>query len=362
MRRLLSVLILLCNCIITAQTNNDVEVAIARKPKTWDTLKYQKFETVLIVGYYQQYRTFSHEFRQVINIDSSGMSAHTYSTEADYTGAVGLVFNYDKFQLSVSKVAAKPVAASKKGHTDIFNIGFNVGDNQWVSENYFRRFRGFYNTSTPSFDTTFKETGKYLLQPKMVSSLFMTRFMYFRNNENFSYKAGFGCNYRQLKSAASFVSGGSFSVFNLRNDSSLIPLKARYLYNDYGNMRGMRSVNLSYNIGIAATLVLFKAWFAAGYFTLGPEIQGRNYDLTANYRKITYLGWSGTGRFSFGLNMKKFYFIMAYTSDYNVYNSKKIMDYKTVCHTANATFGWRFHAHTPKFYQKFMGTKLYNMM
>lgn len=361
-KRFIIIFILISGSIFS-QSTSDNEVTIMRKPKNWDTLKYQKFETVLIVGLYQQHRTFSNEFKQVMMRDTMGMSVNTFSTEIDFTGAAGIVINYDKFQFSVSKGIKPPSSAGGKGHTDIFNIGLNVGDNRWVSENYFRKFRGFYNANTPTFDSAYYKTNnKYYLHPNMVSSLFMTRFMHFRNYENFSYKAGFGCNYRQLKSAASFISGGSFSVFNMRNDSALIPLKARYLYKDYGNMKGMSSVNLSYNAGIAATIVIFKAWFAAGYFTLGPEQQWRNYNLGGSHRHISYIGWSGTGRLSLGLNMKRFYFIASFASDYNVYNSRKIMEYKTVCYTANTTFGWRFHYETPKFYQKFMKSKVYTYL
>jgi len=359
-KHFISILILISSCLYS-QTNNESEVAISKKEKSWDTLKYQKFETVLIIGLYQQHRTFSNEFKQVMSVDTVGLSSHTFSTEVDFTGAAGIVINYDKFQVSFAKGIKPASTAGSRGYTDVFNVGLNVGDNRWVSENYFRKFKGFYNVNTPSFDSAYYFANKkYRLQPNMVSSLFMTRFMHFRNNENFSYKAGFGCNYRQLKSAASFISGGSFSVFNMRNDSALLPVKARPLFKDYGNMKGFRSVNLSYNAGIAATLVILKAWFAAGYFTLGPEQQWRNYDLTTSHRRISYIGWSGTGRFSLGLNMKKFYFIASFSTDYNVYNSRKIMEYKSLSYTANTTFGWRFHYHTPKFYQNFMKTKAYS--
>jgi hypothetical protein len=348
---------------IKSQSKTDSEFTITKKPVNWDTLKYQKFERVLIIGLFQQHRTFSNEFKQIGNKDTLGLSMHTYSTEIDFTGAAGIVINYDKFQLSLSKGVNPPTNAGSKGHSDIFNIGLNVGDNRWVSENYFRRFKGFYNVNSPSFDSlNFSKTGKYFLQPSMLSSLFMTRFMHFRNYRNYAYKAGFGCNYRQLKNAISLVYGASFSVFNLKNDSSIIPLKSRNLFQDFGNLKGFQSVNLGANLGVAATIVIYKAWFAAGYFTLGPEQQWRNYNLTDTHRNLSYIGWSGTGRFSLGLNMKKFYLITSFATDYNVYNSPKVMEYKTTSYTTNTTFGWRFHRETPKFYQKFMSSKLYSYL
>lgn len=362
MQKFLLLFFILTVNFVNAQNNTDAKVAIEKKPRNWDTLKYHKFERVLIVGLFQQHRTFSTEFKQLFNNDTLNLSSHTYSTEIDFSGAAGVVINYDKFQLSISKGISPPSTAGGKGHTDVFGLGLNVGDNRWVSESYYRRFKGFYNDNTPSFDSAnYNQTKQYYLQPSMLSSLFMTRFMRFKNYEKYSYKAGFGCNYRQLKSAASFIYGGSFSVFDLKNDSAIIPLKARYLYNDYANLKGIRSINLSANIGIAATIVIFKAWFIGGYFTLGPEQQWRNYNLTTSHRTISYIGWSGTGRLSFGLNMKRFYMIWAVARDYNVYNSTKIIA-TTSSYSANSTFGWRFHNKTPKFYQKFMKTKIYSYL
>ena len=362
MQKFLFFFFILAGAVFNAQTNTDTKIALEKKAKNWDTLKYQKYERVLIVGLFQQHRTFSIEFKQLINRDTLNLSSHTYSTEIDFSGAGGVVLNYDKFQLSISKGISPPSTAGNRGHSDIFSVGLNVGDNRWVSESYYKRFKGFYNTNTPNFDSAnYNKTKQYYLQPSMITSLFMTRFMHFKKYEKYSYKAGFGCNYRQLRSAASFIYGASFSVFDLKNDSSIIPLKARYLYNDYGNMKGVRSVNLSANFGVAATLVIFKAWFVGGYFTIGPEQQWRNYNFTTSHRTTSYIGWSGTGRFSFGLNMKRFYMIWSVARDYNVYNTKSITA-TTTSYGANSTFGWRFHSKTPKFYQKFMQTKIYSYL
>ncbi len=190
----------------------------------------------------------------------------------------------------------------------------------------------------------------------------MTRLMYFTNYENFSFKSGFGCNYRQLKSAATWILGGSFNVYDLHNDSSMFPAQARPLFNDYGDFRSFRSYNLSVNVGAAGTLVLFKGLFASAYFTVGPEQQWRNYNLGKSFRHLSYLSVSGTGRFAMGINLKKFYILYSLTNDYNVYNSHKIMNFKSESLTNNFAIGWRFQTGTPKFYKKFQETKIYKMM
>jgi hypothetical protein len=331
--------------------------------RNWDTLQYQKFDYVFIVGVFQQHRDFTNTFEQQINhgrtgSDTARNSTHTYNAESKLIS--GLVFNYDKFQLSFA-TGSKSQGSDGKGYSKTFNIGLNFGDNRWVFESYYRWFQGFYDKNTSSYDSTFKKTGDYYQQPGMRSSLFMTRVMYFTNYREYSFQSGFGCNYRQLKSAATFILGGSYNAYSLQNDSSVFPASSRPFYNDYGQLKGFTSYNLGANIGLAGTLVLFRAWFIGGYFTLGPEMQVRNYNFSESARSLTYVSWSGTGRFTMGLNMKKFYWLFSTSDDYNLFNSPKIMNFKSESITVNFTFGWRFHTGTPKLYRKFMNTKLYKV-
>ncbi len=358
MYRYLVLLTILLSLNSNSQTTENDSADMELKSLKWDTTKYRKFDYVLIVGIFQQHRDFNSEFIQLINKDTASLSRHSYYAESQLI--TGVALNYDKFSFSFGS-RSQPQGSTGKGYTKTFNIGFNFGDNRWLLENYYRRFKGFYNKNTPNFDSTFKTTGQYYLQPGLTTSLFMSRLMYFTNYKNFSFKSGFGSNYRQLKSAATWILGGSFNVYDLKNDSSIFPLKARPLYNDYGNLQGFRSTNISINVGAAATIVLFKAWFVSGYFTLGPEQQWRSYKLGGNNRNLSYVSWSGTGRGSLGINLKKFYLLASFTNDYNFYNSGKIISIKSESITGNFTFGWRFHTGTPKFYTKFQQTKIYKL-
>ncbi|MEI8137921.1 MAG: DUF4421 family protein, partial [Bacteroidota bacterium] len=341
MHKFLILFFLLFAVRFSSQNKTDVTSSGEKKTHNWDTLKYQKFERVLIIGLFQQYRNFSNTFKQFMNKDSLGISKSVYFAESALIG--GIALNYDKFSLSFATRTQPQQFSTGKGYTKTFNIGLNIGDNRWVSENYYRKFTGFYNKSTPNFDTTFKRTGNYYIQPSLSSSLFMSRFMYFSNYNRFSFKSGFGSNYRQLKSAATWILGGSFNVYNLYNDSSIFPAQTRKYFNDYSKMQGFHSVNLSANFGAAATIVLFKAWFISGYFTVGPEQQWRAYNLGSSHRNLSYVSWSGTGRFAMGLNMKRFYLLVSNTNDYNLYNSTKILSFKSESITQNFTFGLRIH-------------------
>lgn len=362
MNKLIFIILLFFIKFLNAQTNqsSNTELQIEKNLIKWDTLKYRKFERVLIVGVFQQFRNFENSFEQKMFKDSLGISKHQYVAESQLIG--GMVLNYDKFQLSFATKTQPQQYSSGKGNTKTFNIGLNVGDNRWVSENYYRRFTGFYDKNTQNYDTTFKKTGNYYLQPNLKSSLFNSRFMHFTNYRRFSYKSGFGCNYRQLKSAATWILGGSFNVYTLRNDSSVFPQATRAFYKSYANLQGFQSVNFGINAGAAATIVIFKAWFIGGAFTIGPEQQWRNYDLGNWHKNLSYISWSGTGRFCMGLNLKRFYFLFSTSNDYTVYGSPRTFNILSSSITQNLSFGWRFHTKTPKFYQKFMNTKIYSYL
>ena len=340
--------------------NKDSAKVLKIKRVNWDTTKYRKYKYVFIVGIFNQYRDFTNEIIQEINKDSLKLSNQTYVAESDV--ASGISLSYDKFQLNFSTRTKPRKDSQGKGYTNMFNIGFSFGDNRWVSENYYRRFSGFYSKNLNNLDTTQINYGKYYLQPHMRSSLFMTRLMYFTNYENFSFKSGFGSNYRQLKSAFTWIVGVNYSAYTMQNDSSIIPLRARFLYNDYAMMKGLKSFNFGGTFGAAATLVVFKAWFLNAHFSFGPEIQRRNYNFTTHHRRISYLGSSGVGRFSFGLNLRKFYAYVSITNDYNLYNSRNIMHIKSEALTHNVCIGWRIQSGEPiGFYRKFQQTRLYRI-
>lgn len=340
---------------IVAQT--DTSKTISADSVSWDITKYQKFNEVLIVGLYTQYRNYGNEFIQISNKDTLDLSTHNYNAES--RSITGITINFDKFNFSFGLRSQPQQNSSGKGYTKVFNLGFNVGDNIWTNEAYYRRFTGFYNNNTSSFDTTFNKTGQYYTLPALKCTQFSNRFMFFTNDQNFSYKAGFGCNYRQLKSAATWILGGSLSYLSLANDSAIIPGKSRYLFNEYSALNKFTSFNIGAQGGAAITIVIFKAWFISGYFTVGPETQWRTYSFNPGIRKINYINWSGTGRLSLGLNLKKCYIIFSTSTDYNTFNNS-VYNHKLTSTTGNFTFGWRFHGQTPEFYKKFKKTKIYN--
>ncbi len=124
---------------LSAQTPVNDTAKAEMKALQWDTLKYQKFDYVLIVGLFQQHRNFTNTFQELINRDTLGLATQVYNAESKLIG--GITLSYDKFQLSFGTRSTPQDGSAGKGHTKTFNFGLNFGDNRWIVENYYRSFK-----------------------------------------------------------------------------------------------------------------------------------------------------------------------------------------------------------------------------
>jgi hypothetical protein len=326
----------------------------AQKPAVWDSTRYQKFNTNLIVGFFQSYRHFNNIMMLPANQDQQGLSTVDYLAESNLIS--GIEVNYDKFGIAIGLKSTAP--DSKKGDTKTINGNLNFGANRWYLENSLRYFKGFYDNNTVSHDSSFKETGEYFKQPEINNLQVKTKFFYFTRYKKYAFRSGYACNYRQLKSAGSWVFSGNLNYFDLRNDSSFFPLAKRHLYGQQGDLNGFNSFGVSLNAGAAGTLVLWKALFVNVLFIVGPEHQWRNYSFPGRKLPLFYTTIAGDVRGSIGFNFRRCYILWSSQNDFVFYNSSFLfLQNKSLA--GSFSFGWRFHTATPAFYRKFQNNSLY---
>ncbi len=323
----------------------------------WDSTRYQKFHSNLIVGIFQSYRNFNNQFQQYIYKDTAGVSKNNYVAESKLI--TGIEINYDKFSFGFGLRSTPQKNSSGKGNTKTLNSNLNFGGNIWFVENTVRYFKGFYDSNTPTYDTTFKETGNYYYQPNFTNTLFRSKFLYCTNHKRYAFRSAYANNYRQLKSGATWIFSANATYNYMRNDSSFFPLAARPYYGDYGTMNGLKVFGISTNAGGAATLVLWRAIFIHMMFIVGPEHQWRQYHYTNGTEKnLSYFSLSGDLRGSIGINFKRFYFMSFSRNDFAIYNSSFVgLTNKSLA--GGFIMGWRFDSKTPAFYKKFQRSKLY---
>lgn len=327
---------------------------MGQKKDWWDTTRYQKFRSNLIVGVFQSYRNFNNQFRAPS--DTGGAAFNNYYAESNLV--TGIELNYDKFSLAFGLRSTPQKKHSGKGPTETFNLNFNVGGNIWYMENQLRYFRGFYDQSSPGYDSTFKETGNYYYQPAFTNTLLRSRFMFFTNHRKFAFRSNYVCNYRQLKSAATWIICANTSINSMHNDSSFFPRASQPLYGPYAGLRGLEVFGIAASGGGALTVVLWKAFFANVMLTLGPENQWRTYFFGDKTTRLAFISIAGDFRGSIGLNFRRCYFISTTSNDFTLYDNS-FMKLTNRSLSGNIIFGWRFNSKTPGFYKKFQQTKLY---
>ncbi len=326
----------------------------------WDTTKYHKFNSTLIVGIFQSHRNFNNQFDQTITPDSLAVSHHNYYAESkEFTG---IELSYDKFSLALSLKSTPQKGSSGKGNTKAFGLVFNYGSNRWTMENSYRSFKGFYDRNTINYDTTIKETGNYNYQPHFTNALFRSKFLYFTNHKKFSIKAGSTCNYRQVKSAATWVLSANVNYNHIYNDTSFFPAATRSYYGDYAYMNGLNVFGLSLNAGAAVNIVWWRAFIMQAMFIVGPEQQWRRYFYSnAGSTSLSYFSLSGELRGTIGLNFKRCYILFFSRNDFAWYYSS-FVGIRNRSLGGGVILGWRFNPKTPEIYKRFQKTKLYSYL
>lgn len=337
-----------------------ITTAFAQK-KGWDSTYYTKYRDRIIISVFQSYRSYSMDIAQTVTKDSLGLSKVGYHADANLIS--GFEINYDKFSISLGFKSGDSKDKYKKGDTRVRNYALNIGGNKWILENSYRSYTGFYNTNTVNYDTSYKRTGIYDQAPRLSSEAYKTKFLFFTNANKFSFKSGYSCSYRQLKSAFSFVLSANIYYNRLNSDSSFIPYQVRSYYDQRQNINGLNVFAFSVYGGGSFNLVLWKAFFMNMTLIIGPEEQWRTYHYLSGYptQDLFYTSISGDFRFSMGLNFKKFFFLISGTSDFSWYNGVQ-MSYISKYGSLNFSLGLRFKAKPAKFYRKFQESKLYRKL
>ena len=336
-----------------------VTVLQAQNKINWDTTRYQKFRSNLIIGFFQTYRNFDNAFNPT-HPTTTVAAGHDYVAESTLTSGIDL--NFDKVGFSLGLRSRPQDNSAGKGHTKAFSLGFNTGGNRWFLENSYRSYRGFYDANTPLYDTTFKHHHQYRLEPQLTNQIFKSKFFFFSNHKKFSFRSNYVANYRQLRSSASWILSTNINYNNLYNNNTFFTDNTRTSFYDHSHMHAISVVGISANAGAAATIVIWRAMFLHMMFIVGPEQQWRHYKFTDRAdQELSYLAVSGDFRAAWGFNWKRAYLIWSTSNDFVFYNNS-VMKFSSKNLSGSFMFGWRFRGKAPKLYRDFQQTKLYSYL
>lgn len=326
----------------------------------YDSTYYVKYENDFILALYTSVRSYGITVAQTTAPDTIGRSGLSYKADADEV--TGIEINYDKFSLSFG-IKSKPPDTKKKGKTSYQDFGFSFGGNRWILETSYRGYKGFYDLNTGRYDTTYADSLPYYNIPSMRNQAIRGKFLYFFNHRKFSYKSGYTCTYRQLKTAFSWVAVSNLYYNRLSADTSFIP---HFVRNDYGHNAYLNHLGItafSAGGGFSGNIVLFKSLFFNMTFVIGPESQWRNYGYYQGRSKtLNYLTLSGDFRTSLGINMKRFFMTISSRTDFGAVHGNGIK-LDTKFYSGAFTIGYRFKKEwDPWIVEEFRKTKLYQWL
>lgn len=199
------------------------------------------------------------------------------------------------------------------GKTKYNDLGLNFYSGVVGCEMFYRSYEGLfspndkYTSAIIRPDVSFLQTG--------------ISFLYFGNNQKFSYRSAFCQNRYQIKSAGGFLLMSELSYKKIKGDSSFIQprIDNTYYYADYRGLNGVGFVILELRPGYAYNFV-FKGgkWYICPLLALGGGVS--IYNITTDYRSkyIAGLHSEATFRLSGGYDRgKRFFANLAYNSDVN---------------------------------------------
>jgi hypothetical protein len=339
---------------------NSGDTTVNVKAPLYDSTYYRKYENDFIVALYTSVRSYGIDVLQTTAADSAGRSALSY--RADANEVTGIEINYDKFSFSFG-IKSKPPDTRKKGKTTYQDIGFSFGGNRWILETSYRGYRGFYDVNTSRYDTTYTDSLPYYNIPSMANSAVRGKFLYFFNHRKFSYKSGYTCTYRQLKSAFSWVMVSNIYYNKLAADTSIVPHFVREYYGQNAYLNHLGITAFSAGAGFSGNIVILKSLFLNITFVIGPETQWRRYGYYGGgSRTLNYLTAAGDFRVSFGVNMKRFFMTLSSRTDFSAIHGSGIK-LDTKFYSGAFTIGYRFKKESdPPIMEKIRKTRLYSWL
>ena len=325
-----------------------------------DSTYYRKYNESLIISLYQ---SFARQFDIAVSekfLPDTGKSDLHYFSDADIIS--GISVDYDKLGFSVGYRSVPPKDERRKGSGKHVNLALNIGGVKWRLEASFRKYMGFYDANSANYEPGFNDSTPFHQDASMNIENLRFKFLYFFNHQKFAYKAAYGSNYRQTKSAASWVLLGNLYFCRYGADSSLFPAAVRKYYGEYDDLDRLIVKGFSAGGGFSWNLIIAKKIFANLTLGVGLEPQWKTYHHDRGQSEdMMYVSGSGDVRSSLGYNGDKFFFFLSSMNDITNFDSGTLK-IQTKFLSGAFQIGYRFPVKTSGFYKKIQETKVYKML
>ncbi|MBI3510155.1 MAG: DUF4421 family protein [Bacteroidetes bacterium] len=334
--------------------------SILQYRRTIDTNYVHLYPDRFILTLSNSYRSYNILQTQTMTKDSLGVSAPEMISNANKS--TGASIDLDKISVSfgLRTVPSTADQLKKTGETKYSTFSFGFSEYRFRFETSYRKYEGFYDNKTSTYDTSFHTTGIYWQNPNMLARSYKAKIIWIRNKRKFSYGAAYFNTERQLKSAGSFLLISNIYNYLFSADSSLLPFAARQYYGEYGYVNRFNATGFSFGPGYTYSLVIVHSLFLNLTLTGGIDVQHRDLDAFQDGRVKSYWKTGGAGDFraALGLNLKYFFMAWTFAADYNSY---QFTNYKFQPRYFSVDFnmGYRFHFRERRWLKWLKANKIY---
>ena len=117
-----------------------------------------------------------------------------------------------------------------KGETEYFDAQANVFRPKWAINTFFQTYRGYYVDGYTKQELGWDVPTEFAARSDIRQVTLGLTALHIFNDERFSYRAAFNQDAWQRKSAGSWLAGGYATYYDVRADSSLVPLALDSLF------------------------------------------------------------------------------------------------------------------------------------
>ncbi len=198
-----------------------------------------------------------------------------------------------------------------RGKTRYLDAQANIHTRRWASNMFLQVFSGYYVASHDLSQVGWVQETERPYRADLVQFNIGASALHIFNHRKFSYRASFNQDAWQRKSQGSFLLGGYLTYYDLRADSSLVPMVLSEQFDPGVRVRRGNFTDVGPMGGYAFTYVLKEHWFVTLSGALGAGLSIQRLLLVSDdgehMRPLTGPGWHAQLRAALGYNSKRTY-------------------------------------------------------
>lgn len=215
----------------------------------------------------------------------------------------------------------------------------------------YRKYTGFYDINTRSYNTDATEEKPYEIRPDLTFRTYSGNLICNFSWKKYSYSAPINYADRQIRTRAGFLLRGTISYSQLFSDSSFISKYQIGYFPDFYRVKSIDAIIFKAGPGLGLNIVfLKKMYFSLTTFLMINNVSYRytneNNQLTNWKYDVNYFMQAGAG---IGYNSERFYAGFRIGGDNNLMSIRGA-SIQTSFGSASVDIGYRFN--TPGFFRK----------